>query len=45
MQRLDGREVYDYRAIEIKLGTSAGHVEVMLGDTRYLSSIEIVSRY
>ncbi|XP_064392820.1 exosome complex component RRP45-like [Halichondria panicea] len=38
-KRLDGREVYDYRAIEIKLGTSPGHVEVMLGDTRVLACV------
>ena len=33
-QRIDGREVYDYREIKITLGKEPGHVEVTLGRTR-----------
>ena len=35
LQRLDGREVYDYRNIEISIQDEPGRVEVTLGGTRY----------
>ena len=34
MQRVDGRETYDYRDINITLGKEPGSVEVTLGRTR-----------
>ena len=35
LQRLDGRETYDYRKLRISFGVDRGHCEVQLGRTRY----------
>ena len=37
--------MYDYRSIDITLGSSPGHVEVELGDTRlcYRIILEVIS--
>lgn len=34
-QRVDGREVYDYRNVNITLASEPGRVEVTLGKTRF----------
>jgi len=34
LQRIDGREIFDYRELKISLGQAPGEVEVMLGKTR-----------
>ena len=39
VQRLDGREVYDYRELAISLGEEPGLVEVRLGGTRVLAKV------
>ena len=40
LQRIDGREAYDYRSLQIHASThQPGSVEVMLGKTRYFSSM------
>lgn len=39
IQRLDGRDVYDYRDLRITLGKLPGQVEVMLGRTRVLGHV------
>ena len=36
LQRLDGRQTYDFRKIKLTFGTEFGHVEVQLGQTRYV---------
>lgn len=38
-RRVDGREVYDMRSVEITLGTDYGYVEVQLGRTRVAANI------
>ena len=38
-QRLDGREVYDYRELIIAIGEEPGQVEVRLGGTRVLARV------
>jgi exosome complex component RRP45 len=45
--RIDGREIYDYRNINIKFGKNYGQVEVRLGKTKVLSNVscEIVEPY
>ncbi len=35
MQRLDGREIYDYRNVNIDTDSELGNVTVTLGNTRY----------
>ncbi|KAI7898841.1 ribosomal protein S5 domain 2-type protein [Cokeromyces recurvatus] len=46
-RRVDGREVYDMRSLEITLGTDYGHVEVQLGRTRVAANVsaEVVRPY
>ena len=39
LQRLDGRDVYDYRELTITLGKDPGQVEVRLGGTRVLGHV------
>ncbi|KAI8372547.1 ribosomal protein S5 domain 2-type protein [Choanephora cucurbitarum] len=38
-RRVDGREIYDMRSIEITLGSDYGYVEVQLGRTRVAASV------
>ena len=42
-QRVDGRDVYDYRELKISVGKVPGLVEVLLGKTRYLYDSVIVN--
>lgn len=35
--RLDGRDVHDYRAIDLRFGEEYGHAQVNLGKTRFVS--------
>ncbi|KAI9486699.1 MAG: ribosomal protein S5 domain 2-type protein [Benjaminiella poitrasii] len=46
-KRVDGREVYDMRSLEITLGADYGHVEVQLGRTRVSANVsaEVVRPY
>lgn len=38
-RRVDGREVYDMRSLDIKLGSDYGYVEVQLGRTRVAANV------
>ncbi|KAF1803443.1 ribosomal protein S5 domain 2-type protein [Mucor lusitanicus] len=38
-RRVDGREVYDMRSLDIKLGSDFGYVEVQLGRTRVAANV------
>ncbi|XP_068718992.1 exosome complex component RRP45-like isoform X1 [Montipora capricornis] len=38
-KRLDGRETYDFRKIQISFGVDRGHCEVQLGRTRVLGQV------
>lgn len=46
-RRVDGREVYDMRSVELTLGADYGYVEVQLGRTRVAANIsaEVVRPY
>lgn len=46
-RRVDGREVYDMRSVEISIGSDYGYVEVQLGRTRVAANVsaEIVRPY
>lgn len=38
-RRVDGREIYDMRSVEVTLGSDYGYVEVQLGRTRVAANI------
>lgn len=38
-RRVDGREIYDMRSVEITLGSDYGYVEVQLGRTRVAANV------
>ncbi|KAI8973572.1 ribosomal protein S5 domain 2-type protein [Mycotypha africana] len=46
-KRVDGREIYDMRSLEIKLGSDYGFVEVQLGKTKVTANVsaEVVRPY
>lgn len=46
-RRVDGREIYDMRALDITLGSDYGYVEVQLGRTRVAANVsaEVVRPY
>jgi len=43
-KRIDGRGIYDFRAVKITFGVESGHVEAQLGQTRYHNRQELIKR-